>query len=99
MLSAEGKFYSQHSAFILQHSPFEFRSGGSLTRGYRSPVPDHPISMPAPHGYIERLAELAASGAPFASVTLVDAVGSTPADVGSKMLVTAAGLDFGTVGG
>ena len=55
--------------------------------------------MGAPHGYIERLAELAASGAPFASVTLVDVVGSTPADVGSKMLVTAAGLDFGTVGG
>ena len=55
--------------------------------------------MGAPHGYIERLAELAASGVPFASVTLVDVVGSTPADVGSKMLVTAAGLDFGTVGG
>lgn len=55
--------------------------------------------MGAPHGYIERLAELAASGAPFASVTLVDVVGSTPADVGSKMLVTGAGLDFGTVGG
>ena len=55
--------------------------------------------MGAPHGYIERLAELAASGAPFASVTLVDVVGSTPADVGSKMLVTASGLDFGTVGG
>jgi xanthine dehydrogenase accessory factor len=55
--------------------------------------------MGAPHGYIERLAELAASGVPLASVTLVDAVGSTPADVGCKMLVTAAGLDFGTVGG
>lgn len=55
--------------------------------------------MPAPHGYIERLAELAASGQPFASVTLVDAVGSTPQDAGSKMLVTAAGLDMGTVGG
>lgn len=55
--------------------------------------------MGAPHAYIERLAELAASGVPLASVTLVDAVGSTPADVGSKMLVTAAGLDFGTVGG
>ena len=55
--------------------------------------------MPAPHGFIERLAELAASGQPFASVTLVDAVGSTPTDVGSKMLVTPAGLDMGTVGG
>jgi xanthine dehydrogenase accessory factor len=55
--------------------------------------------MPAPHGYIDRLAELAASGLPFASVTLVDAVGSTPQDAGSKMLVTAAGLIMGTVGG
>jgi len=55
--------------------------------------------MPAPHGFIERLAELAASGAPFVSVTLVDAVGSTPSEAGSKMLVTAAGLDSGTVGG
>jgi len=55
--------------------------------------------MPAPHGYVERLAELAASGAPFVSVTLVDAIGSTPQDAGSKMLVTAAGLDLGTVGG
>jgi xanthine dehydrogenase accessory factor len=55
--------------------------------------------MPAPHGYVERLAEFAASGQPFVSVTLVDAVGSTPQDAGSKMLVTAAGLDMGTVGG
>jgi xanthine dehydrogenase accessory factor len=55
--------------------------------------------MPAPHGYVERLAELAASGAPFVSVTLVDAIGSTPQDAGSKMLVTIAGLDMGTVGG
>jgi xanthine dehydrogenase accessory factor len=55
--------------------------------------------MPTPHGYIERLAELAASGVPFASVTLVEAVGSAPQDAGSKMLVTAAGLDMGTVGG
>ncbi len=55
--------------------------------------------MPAPHGFVERLAELAASGAAFASVTLVDTVGSTPSETGSKMLVTAAGLDMGTVGG
>jgi len=55
--------------------------------------------MPAPHGFVERLAELAASGAPFVSVTLVETVGSTPSDTGSKMLVTAAGLDTGTVGG
>jgi xanthine dehydrogenase accessory factor len=55
--------------------------------------------MSAPHGYVERLAELAAGGAPFVSVTLVDAIGSTPQDAGSKMLVTAVGLDYGTVGG
>src|SRR5687768_12867467 len=55
--------------------------------------------MPSPHGFIERLAELAASGAPFAGVTLVETVGSTPSDAGSKMLVTAAGLDYGTIGG
>jgi xanthine dehydrogenase accessory factor len=55
--------------------------------------------MPAPHGFIERLAELAASGTPLVSVTLVDAAGSTPQDAGSKMLVTAAGIDYGTVGG
>jgi xanthine dehydrogenase accessory factor len=55
--------------------------------------------MPAPHGFVERLAELAASGAPFVSVTLAETVGSTPSNTGSKMLVTAAGLDMGTVGG
>jgi xanthine dehydrogenase accessory factor len=55
--------------------------------------------MPAPHGFIERLAELAASGEPFTSVTLVETVGSTPSDAGSKMLVTTAGLVHGTVGG
>ena len=51
------------------------------------------------HGFVERLAELAAGGAPLATVTLVEAVGSTPQDVGSKMIVTSRGLEFGTVGG
>lgn len=55
--------------------------------------------MPAFHGYIEQLGELAAGGEPFVSVTLVEAVGSTPQDTGSKMLVTLAGLSSGTVGG
>ena len=55
--------------------------------------------MPSPHGFVERLAELARSGTPFVSVTMVDAVGSTPQDTGSKMLVTTAGLHSGTVGG
>jgi xanthine dehydrogenase accessory factor len=55
--------------------------------------------MPVPHGFVERLAELSQSGQPFVCVTMVEAVGSTPQDAGSKMLVTAEGLAFGTVGG
>jgi xanthine dehydrogenase accessory factor len=55
--------------------------------------------MPVPHGFVERLAELSHSGTPFVCVTMVEAVGSTPQDAGSKMLVTADGLAFGTVGG
>ena len=55
--------------------------------------------MPAPHGFVERLAALSRSGTPFVSVTMVDAVGSTPQDTGSKMLVTGDGLCWGTVGG
>lgn len=55
--------------------------------------------MPAPHGLIERLAEMAEDGKPFVLVTLVEAIGSTPQDAGTKMLVDASGLRFGTVGG
>ena len=55
--------------------------------------------MSTPHGFIEKLAELSQSGKPFVSVTMVDAVGSTPQDAGTKMLVDASGLVFGTVGG
>lgn len=55
--------------------------------------------MPAPHGLIERLAELSADGRPFVLVTLAQAVGSVPQDAGTKMLVDASGLRFGTVGG
>jgi xanthine dehydrogenase accessory factor len=55
--------------------------------------------MPAPHGLIERLAEMAAEGRPFVLVTLAEASGSTPQDAGTKMLVDASGLRFGTVGG
>jgi xanthine dehydrogenase accessory factor len=55
--------------------------------------------MPTPHGFVERLANLARSGEPFVSVTMVEAIGSTPQDTGSKMLVTASGLHSGTVGG
>ena len=38
-------------------------------------------------------------GTPFCCVTLVDETGSVPADRGAKMLVSAAGLVAGTVGG
>jgi len=55
--------------------------------------------MPTPHGFVERLAELSQSGVPFVCITMVQAVGSTPQDAGSKMLVTTSGLHSGTVGG
>jgi xanthine dehydrogenase accessory factor len=55
--------------------------------------------MPPPHGFVERLAELSQTGVPFVCVTLVEAIGSTPQDAGSKMLVTSEGLAMGTVGG
>ncbi|HSP15172.1 MAG TPA: xanthine dehydrogenase accessory protein XdhC [Thermoanaerobaculia bacterium] len=49
--------------------------------------------------YFEALNELAASKVPFVSVTVVDTLGSTPQDRGSKMLVTSEGRYFGTTGG
>ncbi len=49
--------------------------------------------------YVEKLAELDRLGQPFVSVTLIEAIGSTPQDAGSKMLVDRQGLVFGTVGG
>jgi xanthine dehydrogenase accessory factor len=55
--------------------------------------------MAVPHGFVEKLAELSAAGRPFAAVTLVETVGSTPSDAGTKMLVDSTGLVFGTVGG
>lgn len=49
--------------------------------------------------HIQRYMKLTESGTPFVSVTMVEAIGSTPQDAGSKMLVTADGLYHGTVGG
>ena len=49
--------------------------------------------------FFEALNDLAEAGAPFASVTVVDTLGSTPQDRGAKMLVTGEGRVFGTVGG
>ncbi|MCC6494067.1 MAG: xanthine dehydrogenase accessory protein XdhC [Pirellulales bacterium] len=42
---------------------------------------------------------MVAGGAPAVSVTLVGTVGSAPCETGSKMLVTAVGLELGTIGG
>ncbi|HEU4521464.1 MAG TPA: xanthine dehydrogenase accessory protein XdhC [Thermoanaerobaculia bacterium] len=52
-----------------------------------------------PETFFDALNEMAASGRPFVAVTVVDTVGSTPQDRGSKMLVTERGREFGTVGG
>jgi xanthine dehydrogenase accessory factor len=49
--------------------------------------------------YYENINELLAAKIPFVAVTVVDTTGSVPNDVGTKMLVTTAGLAFGTVGG
>jgi xanthine dehydrogenase accessory factor len=50
-------------------------------------------------GLYGQLGELSRNGTPAVLVILVEAVGSTPQDTGAKMLVTAAGLHAGTVGG
>src|SRR5437764_6326836 len=49
--------------------------------------------------FFESLSELMAGGAPLVTVTVVDTMGSAPQDRGAKMIVTSAGLHFGTVGG
>ena len=48
---------------------------------------------------LRRCSELAEAAIPFTLVTLVEVTGSTPQDVGAKMIVTAEGLLAGTVGG
>ncbi|QDV74162.1 xanthine dehydrogenase accessory protein XdhC [Botrimarina mediterranea] len=49
--------------------------------------------------FLRRSSELADAATPLVVVTLIEATGSTPADTGAKMLVTADGLEIGTVGG
>jgi xanthine dehydrogenase accessory factor len=49
--------------------------------------------------FFEAESELVERGVPFVAVTVVDTLGSTPQDRGSKMLVTEEGRHFGTVGG
>lgn len=47
----------------------------------------------------DRCRRLIDEGTPFVTVTLIEREGSVPQDVGSKIIVTAGGLDHGTVGG
>ncbi len=49
--------------------------------------------------FYEQLVALERAGTAFVLVTLVESRGSVPQDTGAKMLVTAAGLHAGTVGG
>src|SRR5229473_6910524 len=49
--------------------------------------------------FFEALSELMTAETPLVAVTVVDTIGSVPQDRGSKMIVTAEGLRFGTVGG
>lgn len=49
--------------------------------------------------FYEQLVALENEGTAFVLVILADALGSTPSDTGAKMLVTAAGLHTGTIGG
>ena len=49
--------------------------------------------------FFEALNELMAAEVPLVIVTVVDTAGSVPQDRGAKMIVTAEGLRFGTVGG
>jgi xanthine dehydrogenase accessory factor len=49
--------------------------------------------------FFDVLNELMADEVPLVTVTVVDTMGSVPQDRGAKMIVTADGLRFGTVGG
>jgi xanthine dehydrogenase accessory factor len=49
--------------------------------------------------FYEQLVALGREGTAFVLVILTESLGSTPQDAGAKMLVTAAGLHAGTIGG
>lgn len=49
--------------------------------------------------FYEKLQALLLANIPLVSVTLVKASGSVPQEAGAKMLVTEAGLHYGTIGG
>jgi xanthine dehydrogenase accessory factor len=55
--------------------------------------------MDTPPGVYDQIPGLIESGTPFVLVVVTSARGSTPQDAGAKMIVTAAGLHAGTVGG
>jgi xanthine dehydrogenase accessory factor len=55
--------------------------------------------VPTSPGFFDTLNELMAAETPLVTVTVVDTMGSVPQDRGAKMIVTAEGLRFGTVGG
>lgn len=59
-------------------------------------MPDSPLDAPS---FYEQLVALERAGTGFVLVTLVESLGSTPQDTGAKILVTAAGLHAGTIGG
>lgn len=56
-------------------------------------------ASPSTPTFYEQLVALESSATPFVLVTLIEALGSVPQDTGAKMLVTAAGLHTGTIGG
>src|SRR3954454_2659557 len=60
------------------------------------PMRSYNRSMPT---FFDALTELMAAEPPLVAVTAVDTIGSAPQDRGAKMIVTAEGLRFGTVGG
>ena len=49
--------------------------------------------------WIAKLSELQSTGVPFAVVTVTHCSGSTPREIGAKMLVTGTGEFHGTIGG
>lgn len=55
--------------------------------------------MTDPNDWLQALADLREAGQPVAIVTVVKVEGSTPRDLGAKMLVTAQGLAWGSIGG
>ena len=49
--------------------------------------------------HIEKLSQLAKAGEPFVVVTMIETQGSSPQELGAKMLVDSSGLVHGTIGG